>query len=108
MSKAKRRRSVRNGRRAIRKYRRSMALIIGVLVLLAAGTFVSSLSLRAKNQEYARQEKELKSQIAEEEERTQEIQEYQEYIQSDDYVRETARDKLGLVDPGEILFEPAD
>ena len=31
--------------------------------------------------------------------------EYQDYVKTDDYIREVAEDKLGLVDPNEILFK---
>ena len=59
----------------------------------------------SKNQDYKQQEAELESQIKKEEERSKEIKEYQDYVKTDDYIREVAEDKLGLVDPNEILFK---
>ena len=38
-------------------------------------------------------------------ERTQEIDEQKEYMQTDEYIAEVARDKLGLVKGNEIVFE---
>ena len=32
---------------------------------------------------------------------------YEEYVKTDEYIKETAEDKLNLVDPNEILFRPA-
>ena len=37
--------------------------------------------------------------------RTKEIDEQKEYMQTDEYIAEVARDKLGLVKGNEIVFE---
>ena len=50
---------------------------------------------------------ELSSQIKEEEKRSEEVKEYEEYVKTDDYIKETAEQKLGLVDPNEIIFKPS-
>ena len=47
----------------------------------------------------------LEDSIAGEQERTQEIDEQKEYMQTDEYIAEVARDKLGLVKGNEIVFE---
>ena len=85
-----------------------MMWISMVVLLLAGAVFFASNSLRSKNKEYAQQEAELKEQIAAQEERSKEIEEYKDYMQSDEYVKQEAREKLGLVMPGEIVFEPED
>ena len=36
-----------------------------------------------------------------------EIDEFEEYVKTDDYIKDTAEDKLGLVDPDEIIFKPS-
>jgi cell division protein DivIC len=46
----------------------------------------------------------LKQSIEEETERTQEIRDLKEYMQTDAYVEEVAREKLGLVKDNEIVF----
>lgn len=40
--------------------------------------------------------------------RTQEIEEYRKYTQTKKYVEEVAKDKLGLVKEGEIIYKPKD
>ena len=40
-----------------------------------------------------------------EQDRTKEIDEQKEYMQTDEYIAEVARDKLGLVKGNEIVFE---
>ena len=51
------------------------------------------------------QEAELEAQIQEEEERTKEIEQMEEYVGTDEYIEQTARDKLGLIYENEIIFK---
>lgn len=51
---------------------------------------------------------ELDRQIEEENQRTEEIGDLQEYMQSDEYAEKVAREKLGLVKDGEILFKESE
>ena len=78
-----------------------MLLLTGVLT-------VNSVMLQAKNKEYKEQEAELEAQIQEEKNRSEEIEDYEEYVKTDEYIKETAEEKLGLVDPDEVIFKPAE
>ena len=91
----------------LRHYKRSIVMICAVLVCLTGALAVGSLSLHAKNAQYKEQEEELTAQIKEQEERAKEVEEFEEYVKTDDYIKETAEDKLGLVDPNGIIFKPA-
>mgnify|MGYP002615149031 CR=1 FL=1 len=51
------------------------------------------------------QEAELKKQIEEENERLEDIKEFEEYVQTDEYVEDKAKDELGLARKNEILFQ---
>lgn len=106
MGKTAYRRNGQHKKSQLRRYRRSVKWISAVVLLLAVTVFFGSLSLRSQNKEYAQQEAELKAQIAEQQERSEQIEAYKEYIQSDEYIKQVAREKLGLALPGEILFEP--
>lgn len=88
-------------------HRRSILLICMVLVVLSGALAVGSIKLHAKNTEYKSQEAELEAQIRQEEKRTEEVKDFEEYVKTDDYIKETAEDKLDLVDPNEIIFKPA-
>ena len=88
-------------------HRRSAALITMILVLLGCVLTVNAVTLQAKNKSYKQQEAELKAQINEQKERAEEIKEYEEYVKTDEYIKEVAGEKLGLVDPNEIIFKPA-
>ena len=47
----------------------------------------------------------MEQQIEEENQRTADIRELQEYMQSDEYLEKTAKEKLGLVKENEIIFK---
>ncbi|HJA99678.1 MAG TPA: septum formation initiator family protein [Candidatus Mediterraneibacter merdavium] len=92
----------------LRHYKRSIFLICAVLVCLSGSLAVSSVRLQEKNAQYKAQEEELEAQIKEEKKRTEEVKQYAEYVKTDDYIKDTAEDKLGLVDPNEIIFKPSE
>ena len=50
----------------------------------------------------------LMEEIGKEEQRTEEIKEYEKYTQTKQYIEEVAKDKLGLVHEGEIIFKDED
>ena len=61
--------------------------------------------MHKKNKAYKAQEEELQKQLEEEELRAEEIEELEDYVGTDEYIEDVAKDKLGLVYPNEILFE---
>lgn len=103
MKKAKKRNT--RTRRRMLEHRLSILLISCVIVVLGVTLSVASISLHRKNQNYKAQEAELETQLEEEELRAEEIDELEEYVGTDEYVEDVAKDKLGLVYPNEIRFE---
>jgi cell division protein FtsB len=91
---------------AFRQHKRSIVIIVTVLGIMAAMLAVNSVNLYARNQIYKQQEAELKAQIEEQNIRSEKVEEYKEYVKTDDYIRDVAEEKLGLMDPNEILFRP--
>ena len=103
MEKTKKR-SVRTRRRVL-QHKLSILLISGVVLILGVTLSVASVSSRAKNQDLKAQEAELEEQLQAEKAKSEEIDELEEYVGTDEYVEDVAKDKLGLVYPNEILFE---
>ena len=66
---------------------------------------VKSHELQEKKDYYVQREQQLQEQIAAEEERAEEIAEYEKYTQTKKYIEDVAKDKLGLVYEGEIVFK---
>lgn len=93
-------------RRVMRRKRRMEFRLVfaAVLCLLLVASF-GKLQLQQKNETYRQQEEELLAQIAEEEDRTEEIEELKKYVQTKKYVEEIAKERLGLVYEDEILFK---
>ncbi len=87
------------------QHKLSMIAIAAVIFVLGATLSVASISLHAKNKDYMAQEAELEAQIQDERDRAEEINELEEYVGTDEYVEDVAKEKLGLVYPNEILFE---
>lgn len=83
----------------------SMFLVTLIVVLIMVIVWMKSLELRQKIDSYTAREALLNAQIAAEEAREQEIEEYGKYTQTKAFVEEVAKDKLGLVYEGEILFK---
>lgn len=87
------------------QHRISVMAISGVVLLLVVVLGVASISLQEKNRNYKAQEAELELQIQAELAREEEIAELEDYVGSDEYVEDVAKDKLGLINPNEIIFK---
>ena len=74
-------------------------------MILLGGLTVQSKNLEARISVYDDRAAALEESIENEKDRTREIDEKKEYMETDDYVAEVARDKLGLVKDNEIVFE---
>lgn len=83
-------------------------LVTLVLLMMLVVVGIKSIELREKKEYYAQREAELAEQIEAEQKRAEEIAEFETYTQTKKYIEEVARDKLGLVYEGEILFKDED
>lgn len=90
----------------LKVHKRSIILISAVILLLVAVVTINGVSLQSKEKEYKAQVEELKSQLAEEEAKADEIEELEKYVGTDEYIEEIAKEKMGLVYPNEIIFKP--
>lgn len=57
---------------------------------------------------YHQQQQALTKKLEDEKARTEEIDGQKEYMQTDEYMEEAARDRLGLVKDNEIIFKEAE
>ena len=87
------------------QHRLSILSISGVVLVLAILLFVAGRPLQKKNQNYKAQEEALEKRLEEETADGEAIDELEEYVGTDKYVEDVAKDKLGLVYPNEILFQ---
>lgn len=89
-----------------RQNRLGMFLVLMVVLMLLVVVSLKSAELRQKQETYAARDRVLQEQIDAEKARTEEIEEYRKYTQTKKYVEEVAKDKLGLVNEGEIIYKP--
>ena len=83
--------------------------LIGITLVVLSMAVVVHLrggSLTEKDLEYQIKEENLMRQVAEEEARAKELEEQRIYVQTKQYIEKTAKEKLGLVNPDEILLKP--
>jgi cell division protein FtsB len=88
-----------------RQNKMGMLLVTMVVLMMLLVVTVKSVELREKRALYMAKEEALMEEIESEQERTEEIAEYEKYTQTKKYVEEVAKEKLGLVYDGEIIFK---
>jgi len=102
-------RAVKKKRTAMNTYKPknllSMGLITIIVVMMVAVISVSCGRLREKKASLEKEEAYYLEQIAAQEKRAEEIEEYAKYKQTKQYVEDMAKERLGLVYKDEIIFE---
>ena len=86
--------------------RLSMLMVSVAVLMVLIVVAIRSVDLQAKQAGYDARIAQLNAQIAQEEQRTADIEEYAKYTKTKKFVEEVAKDKLGLVYEGEIIFMP--
>ncbi|MED9965819.1 MAG: septum formation initiator family protein [Blautia sp.] len=85
--------------------RLGMLAIALVVLILLGGLMIESRHLQGRLAVYDAKAATLEQAIEEEQERTKEIEELRDYMQTDEYAEEVARERLGLVKDNEIVFK---
>lgn len=91
-----------------KKKDKTLVILLVIAVLLVAGFGVAIHSLSDKAASYAAYEAELESRIAAEEGRAYEVREMSKLQQTLRYIEMIARERLGLVYPGEVIVKPSE
>lgn len=93
---------------AYRKRRQNkfgMFLVFLAVIMLVIVVAVRSIEMRKTLANNRQREAELEEQIAAEEKRTEEIEEMEKYSETLGYTEDVAKEKLGLINEGEIIFK---
>lgn len=94
-----------NQRRKIGYNQLGMVAIALIVFVLLVGLMIQSNTLEGRLSAYNTKAASLEEDIQAEKDRTEEIDELKEYMQTDEYAEEIAREKLGLVKENEIVFQ---
>ena len=84
----------------------TIAGIVALCVILCGTVTYKTYLLKRQSEAYQKRIEQLKNDQAEQKEREEELKEFENYVETDEYVEEIAREKLGLVHEGEIVFRP--
>ncbi len=94
-------------RRSKKRISRFTKFGIVVLCLVICGTLIyKSNVLNEQRNEYSKQISQLQKEKEEAINKAKELEDYEKYVKTDEFVEEVARDKLGLVYKDEVIFEP--
>lgn len=83
----------------------AMVLVALVLLMLILVVNIRKDELTEKQAAYIERQEELQRKIDQEEARSAEIEEYEKYTQTQEYIEDMAKEKLGLVYEDEIVFK---
>lgn len=92
-------------RRHGRQNHMGMFLVTVVVLMLMVVVSINGASLKSKVQKCAENKAELQEMIDAENERADELVDFKKYTKTKAYYEQIAREKLGLVYPGEIIFK---
>lgn len=82
-----------------------MFLVTIVVCMLLLVVSVNSYDLKQTQEKYNDKENDIEELIQIEEIKAEDLIEYRKYTQTKKYVEEVAKDKLGLVNPNEIIYK---
>lgn len=83
----------------------SMFLVTLVVLLIMVAISFRTSGIKDKIADKDREMEQIKAEMAAEEQRSEDIEEYRKYTETKGYIEEVAKDRLGLVYEGEIVFK---
>ena len=87
-----------------RKFNTGKICVLVIVAVLAIFVFCKALSIKERTGTYEAQIAELEEAIEEENLRAEELEDYEQYVKTDEYAEKIARSRLGLIYDGEIIF----
>lgn len=97
-----------NNLRNKNKNKSGMGLVIAIVFVLFAVITYNKIGLDAKSKDMHAEKEKYEKQLSKLEEENENIEDYRDYVKSDENIENIAREKLGLVYPGDIVFEAED
>ena len=86
----------------------SMILAVLVVAILFVAVYINGSSMRRELEENQEKNTRMKPEVEEEELRSRSIEEYRAYTETDQFIEQVAREKLGLLYEGETIFRESD
>ena len=99
-----------SARKSIR-YRQSPVitfLVVIAVVFVCVTSVVHASTLHAKSKQLAETEKTMELKVEEAKQEQANLDAQEKYMQTNEYIEDVAKDKLGLVHPDELVIRPAE
>ncbi len=97
---------IKNGQLS-RQNRFSMFLAFLVVIIMLAAVAYNGIGLYGRLRDNRSRKEQLLQEIRQEEERAEQIETYRKFTKTDEFVEQIARERLGLVREGELIFREA-
>ncbi len=95
------------GKRKKKKQNRLAMFAITLVVAALLGVLgLQTVRLKQRRDEYAARLEAVEKQMSEQQARAEELEAERLYVQTKDYIEKVARERLGLVNPDEIILKP--
>lgn len=91
------------------RYRQSRTvtlLIVVAVVFVCVTSIVRAASLHEKSRQLAETEKSMELRVEQAKEEQSALDAQEQYMQTNEYIEDVAKDKLGLVHPDELVIRP--
>ena len=85
-----------------------MICITMVIGLVSANIYFDEKKMHAQEKSFIEREAILQREIEAEEQRTKTLEERKKYVATNQYIEEVAKEKLGLLNPDEVLIKAKD
>ena len=92
-----------------KKKKKNRLAMFGIVLVLAALLTVlgyQTVQLQKKSDEYSSKLENIEKELAEQESRAADLEQQRIYTQTKQFIEQEAKDKLGLVNPNEIILRP--
>ncbi len=91
------------------RYRQSAVvtfLVVVAVIFVCVTTIVHATSLHAKSRQLAETEKTMELRVEQAKQEQTALDAQEKYMQTNEYIEDVAKDKLGLVHPDELVIRP--
>ena len=92
------------------RYRQSpvITFLVVAAVFICVTSIVRATSLHTKSKQLAETEKTMELKVEEAKQEQANLDAQEKYMQTNEYIEDVAKDKLGLVKPDELVIRPAE
>ena len=93
------------------RYRQSPVitfLVVAAVIFICVTSIVRATSLHTKSKQLAETEKTMELKVEEAKQEQANLDAQEKYMQTNEYIEDVAKDKLGLVKPDELVIRPAE